>query len=90
MTKKWGLILLSISVIATLASAQTQEERLEAALKKYPEADTNKDGTLTRKEAMAHMALAERASDRIPDSSLSPVLRNLDSYILGRVEAARA
>ena len=41
-------------------------------------------------EAMAHMALAERASDRIPDSSLSPVLRNLDSYILGRVEAARA
>ena len=40
-------------------------------------------------EAKAHMALAERASDRIPDSSLSPVLRNLDSYILGRVEAAR-
>jgi heptaprenyl diphosphate synthase len=40
-------------------------------------------------EAMAHMALAERASDRIADGSLSPVLRNLDSYILGRVEAAR-
>lgn len=40
-------------------------------------------------EAMTHMALAERASDRIPDSSLRPVLRNLDSYILDRVEAAR-
>lgn len=40
-------------------------------------------------EAMAHMALAEQASDRIPNDSLSPVLRNLDSYILGRVAAAR-
>ncbi|MGB5531580.1 MAG: polyprenyl synthetase family protein [Acidimicrobiia bacterium] len=41
-------------------------------------------------EAMAHMALAEQASDRIPGSSLRPILRNLDSYILGRVEAAQA
>ena len=40
-------------------------------------------------EAMAHMVLAEQASDRIPNGSLSPVLRNLDSYILGRVAAAR-
>jgi geranylgeranyl pyrophosphate synthase len=40
-------------------------------------------------EAMAHMALAEQASDRIANDSLSPVLRNLDSYILGRVAAAR-
>lgn len=40
-------------------------------------------------EAMAHMVLAEHASDRIPNGSLSPVLRNLDSYILGRVAAAR-
>jgi heptaprenyl diphosphate synthase len=41
-------------------------------------------------EAMARMALAEQASERIPNSSLNPVLRNLDAYILGRVEAARA
>ncbi|MGB9359467.1 MAG: polyprenyl synthetase family protein [Acidimicrobiia bacterium] len=40
-------------------------------------------------EAVAHMTSAEQASDRIPDSSLTPVLRNLDSYILGRVDAAR-
>ena len=40
-------------------------------------------------EAVAHMARAEQASDRIPDSSLTPVLRNLDAYILGRVDAAR-
>ena len=40
-------------------------------------------------EAMARMARAEQASDQIPNSPLSPVLRNLDSYILGRVEAAR-
>ena len=40
-------------------------------------------------EADAHMARAEQASDRIPESSLTPVLRNLDTDILGRVEAAR-
>jgi hypothetical protein len=35
------------------------------------------------------MAVAEQASDRIPDTALTPVLRNLDNYILGRVEKAR-
>jgi heptaprenyl diphosphate synthase len=40
-------------------------------------------------EAVARLAIAEQASDRIPDTSLTPVLRNLDAYILGRVDAAR-
>jgi len=40
-------------------------------------------------EAVTRMARAERASDRIPDTALTPVLRNLDAYILGRVETAR-
>jgi geranylgeranyl pyrophosphate synthase len=40
-------------------------------------------------EAVARMAVAEQASDRIPDTALTPVLRNLDNYILGRVEKAR-
>jgi heptaprenyl diphosphate synthase len=40
-------------------------------------------------DAVGRMAIAEQASDRIPDTSLTPVLRNLDAYILGRVEAAR-
>lgn len=40
-------------------------------------------------EAVDRMAVAERASNRIPDTALTPVLRNLDSYILGRVERAR-
>ena len=55
MKKQW-LYLACITLTATMAFAQPQEERLEAALKKYPEADTNKDGTLTGKEAMAYMA----------------------------------
>ena len=50
MIQKWGPALVGISLIATLASAQTREQRLEAALKKYPEADTNHDGTLTQKD----------------------------------------
>ena len=56
MIQKWGLPLIGISFIATLACAETREQRLEAALKKYPEADTNNDGRLTKKEAMAYMA----------------------------------
>ncbi|HZJ48355.1 MAG TPA: polyprenyl synthetase family protein [Acidimicrobiia bacterium] len=41
-------------------------------------------------EAMYHIRLAEAASDRIPGSGLTPVLRNLDSYLLDRVAVARA
>jgi len=40
-------------------------------------------------EAVSRMVIAEKAADRIPDTTLTPVLRNLDAYILGRVEAAR-
>jgi acetyl esterase len=56
MTKKWWTYIAGITLIVTMASAQTKEERLADALKKYPEADTNKDGTLTAKEAMAYRA----------------------------------
>ncbi len=40
-------------------------------------------------ESMAHMRLAEAATDRISSRSLTPVLQNLDAYILNRVKAAR-
>lgn len=42
-------------LVASAALAQTSEnnERLKAALKKYPQADTNNDGVLTAKEARA-------------------------------------
>jgi len=36
-----------------MASAQTREEQLAVWLKKFPQADTNKDGTLTVEEAKA-------------------------------------
>jgi heptaprenyl diphosphate synthase len=41
-------------------------------------------------EATQRLRVAEKASGRIPDSILTPVLRNLDSYLLDRVEQARA
>ena len=40
-------------------------------------------------EAKERLRVAEKASARIPDTALSPVLRNLDGYLLDRVEAAR-
>lgn len=41
-------------------------------------------------EAAERLRVAEKASARIPDGKLTPVLRNLDSYLLDRVSQARA
>jgi heptaprenyl diphosphate synthase len=50
------------------------------------------DGYVDRviEEAMDHMRRAEEASDRIGNSTLTPVLRALDTYLLDRVALARA
>jgi heptaprenyl diphosphate synthase len=40
-------------------------------------------------EATERLRVAEKASGRIPDSMLTPVLRSLDSYLLDRVEQAK-
>jgi heptaprenyl diphosphate synthase len=40
-------------------------------------------------EAMERLRIAEKAAARIPDSEMTPVLGNLDRYLLDRVEAAR-
>ena len=39
--------------------------------------------------AIERIRIAEKAANRIPESDLSPVLGNLDSYILDRVATAR-
>ncbi len=52
MRKRW-ISFVAISLIVTLVFAQTDEEKLAGWLKKYPEADTNKDGVLTQEEAKA-------------------------------------
>jgi geranylgeranyl pyrophosphate synthase len=41
-------------------------------------------------EAIERIRIAEKAANRIPESDLSPVLRNLDRYILDRVTTARS
>ena len=40
-------------------------------------------------DAIERIRIAEKAANRIPESDLSPVLRNLDRYILDRASAAR-
>jgi acetyl esterase/lipase len=61
MNTKWCYCMAGISLIAAIASAQTKEQRLADLLKKYPEADTNKDGTLSEKEAKAYRARMQAA-----------------------------
>lgn len=41
-------------------------------------------------EAVERIRIAEKAAQRIPDNPLMPVLRDLDQYLLDRVESARA
>jgi len=46
----WSALLITL-VLSVQAFALTKEEKLAIALLKYPQADTNKDGTLTMQEA---------------------------------------
>jgi hypothetical protein len=60
MMKKWWICFLCIALVVTMAFAQTREERLAAWLKKFPQADTNKDGVLTMEEAKAFQSKRRR------------------------------
>lgn len=63
---------LLIFSIASL-SAQLSPEQLQAALKKYPAADTNKDGVLTAEEALAYRARMKAAQPTAtPDPNRIP------------------
>ena len=53
--KKWWIWCLCIALAGTTTFAQTKEEQLAAWLKKFPQADTNKDGVLTKEEAQAFL-----------------------------------
>ena len=52
---------------------------------------TNAGGYVDRvlDDAVERIRIAEKAADRIPDESISPVLHTLDRYLLERVETAR-
>jgi len=54
-----------------MASAQTREEKLADWLKKFPQADTNKDGTLTVEEAKAFLN-KQRREKRQKKETLPP------------------
>ena len=53
--KKWWIYFVCIALVATMASAQTREERLATWLEKFPQADTDKDGVLTKEETQAFL-----------------------------------
>ena len=48
-------------------------------------------GTVDRvlDEATDRMRASEKAAARIPENELTPIIRNLDRYLLDRVEGAR-
>jgi hypothetical protein len=75
MKKRWICIAV-ISLVVTLVFAQTEEEKLAGWFKKYPQADTNKDGVLTREEATAfRMQLqAKRQKNELPSPTHANVV----------------
>jgi len=60
MMKKWWICFVCVSSVVTLASAQPGEKQLAALLKRFPQADTNKDGLLTMAEARAFQSKQRR------------------------------
>jgi len=74
MKKKW-ICLVVISLVATTVFTQTDEEKLAGWLKKFPEADANKDGVLTEQEASAYrMQLqAKKAKAELPTPTFANV-----------------
>lgn len=71
MITKGRFYLFGFMLIAAIAVAQTREQRLAEKLKKYPEADTNNDGVLTQKEAMAYRAKMQSAKKH-PQNATAP------------------
>jgi len=53
MMKKWWICFVCLTFVVTIASAQPREGLLTTLLKRFPQADTNKDGVLTMEEAKA-------------------------------------
>jgi len=54
MTRLLSLAALLTFLFAVTLAAQTQEERLQQLLKRFPAADSNEDGVLTREEAVKY------------------------------------
>ena len=48
------------------------------------------DGRSGLDEATERMRASEKAAARIPENELTPIIRNLDRYLLERVDIARA
>jgi len=69
--KKWWIYIVCMALSATVASAQTEEEKLAGWLKKFPQADTNKDGVLTREEAQAFREKARERQPQVQRSKLT-------------------
>ena len=66
-----GLILASLST-GSVAQTSQDNERLREGLKKFPAADTNKDGILTMEEARAFMARAGGKEKSKPKTPINP------------------
>ncbi|MDB6120213.1 MAG: alpha/beta hydrolase, partial [Verrucomicrobiaceae bacterium] len=78
---KYFLIPLLLSLVPVLSFAQTSEnnDKLRDGLKRFPQADTNKDGILTMDEARAFLAKMKPAGRNGADSpnAIKPDMINI-------------
>jgi len=65
--RKWWVCFVCITLVVTVAFAQTREEELATWLKKFPQADTNEDGVLTEEEARAFQKSRRRENRKTVD-----------------------
>ena len=80
MKKRW-ICIVAVCFVVTMVFAQTEEEKLARLLEKYPEADTDKDGVLTKEEATAfRMKLkAKKQKEELPTPTYADVVYGPDS-----------
>lgn len=69
---KWALPLLLFTVLAV--QAQAPSKQLQELLKKYPDADANKDGVLTLEEARAYQAKMQKPRPTPDPNRIAPTL----------------
>jgi len=70
--RKVCLFLMVLSLFSAKAQTSETNARLQQALKKFPQADSNKDGVLTVKEAMAYKKKSnKKKSSKVKDPKVS-------------------
>ncbi|MBL9133866.1 MAG: hypothetical protein JNG86_21825 [Verrucomicrobiaceae bacterium] len=83
--------LLFSSCVLPLAAQVTSEnnDRLREGLRKYPEADANKDGILTMEEGLAYLAKAKKGKGKAPDNAAGALKPDFTDVAYGTHERSK-